>query len=517
MRRTSIVALITVYLVIAPLPTWAGDETFRFPNNGEGYTITKTDTHQMAPEGFEGATDTTKGTAIGNSPSTQGTSIETTFTISNQIPACPDADGTVNGEGLLTFSTDATYADGTTPGHVKVTVKAKYKGQVGDDALIKNPVNADIDFSWVQSGTLRSPNGAPLPLVNKSVEQHLTIPILVAGLRSDLTPMFGKFEGGDPTQAEYFNAVALGLGLSLQGGFYYAVALTNWTQANTCVQAEFNPPSRTLKLVPGGQMKVETQVKTKTGVRAKAHYPAVHADIGTVEAMQAYSDVGTPMKVTYTAPDHISSSSNTAKPGFAVSATSPAGAASATWEAGLGTNWSGQITCEKILSGAHAGNSFAFVDDSYATRITINVTDGKGKATGYTEAKAMEKAMQRVASGGSILDHSSESSASIADAGPADVQVTIDKASGTYSIQIAADLKKVSTRHTVSCAKYSPCTTSDTPFYVDSCLAGIGEKLDDPNHLQGSKYDVVKNANNISNATLTTTMSWDLARQGTTQ
>ena len=518
LRSTAISVLVALSLVVAPLQSWGTDGPMQFPGPDEGYTITPMETHQMAPEGYEGATDILTETAVGDSPYTQGKRYVIHFTISNRIQTCPDADGTVAGEGTFSVSYDSTEAeaDGTTHGHIESVAKAKYKGQVGDDARIQNPVNADIDYSYVESGTFRGKNGAIATTANKDSQQHITIPILVAIKKGDMMPSFGDFKGGDPTEGHLDSAFAVGLALAFWAGFYYSVAETKWTQANTCVQASFNPPSHTLKLVLGGQMKVDTEVKTKAGVRVKAQYPDVTATFGTAEAMQAYSDVGQPMKVTYTAPDKKPPSSLGYKPGFVVSATSRAGVAQGVWEAGLGTNWSGQITCEQINSGDQASSAWAAEDNSAATRITIYVTDGKAEAVGYSENKSMRWARQPKASGGSILDHSDNSSASLSDASPAEFHVTIDKASGTYSIQVGASFKKVGTQHFVSCSRET-CSSHDSPFYVEGILRGIDEKLDDPNHLHGSKYEAHRNTGSTGKGTMTWTMSWDLARQGTSQ
>ena len=224
----------------------------------------------------------------------------------------------------------------------------------------------------------------------------------------DLTPKFAGFQGGDQSDPEYWTAATFGLKLALDAGFYYAVAEINWLNPNTCVRAEFNPPGRTLKLVPGGLMKVETQVKTKAGQRVKSHYPVVHADIGSVEPMETYSDVGQPMKATYTAPEHYAPSPNGPKPGFAVSATSLAGVAEATWEAGLGKNWSGQIIYELATTGDQGSNDLQTWANSEVARVTIDVKDGVGKAYGHYELKTMSKTRQRVAQGG-YIDESSQS------------------------------------------------------------------------------------------------------------
>jgi hypothetical protein len=68
---TATCALIAVGFVIFPLRSWGGGQV-SIPRPGQGYEITRTQTSQEAPAGYEGRTDTTTQTAVGNTPVTEG-------------------------------------------------------------------------------------------------------------------------------------------------------------------------------------------------------------------------------------------------------------------------------------------------------------------------------------------------------------------------------------------------------------------------------------------------------------
>jgi hypothetical protein len=75
----------------------------------------------------------------------------------------------------------------------------------------------------------------------------------------------------------------------------------------------------------------------------------------------------------------------------------------------------------------------------------------------------------------------------------------------------------VGKQHTVSCTADS-CKEYDTPVSVDPGLPGeIDGKLDGLNHLQGSQSDVKSNLGRAHNGSQTSTLTWDLARQGSSQ
>src|SRR5436305_6367744 len=131
------------------LPAWG---QIHVPGPGEGYQVSPSnDSHQDAPSGYEGRTDSASQTAVGNTPATTGKTIKSHFTFANQVKTCPAADGKIEGTGLFSISIDYSDAQGNTQ-HIEVRANAKYKCQVADNALVEGPVNADIDYSYASSG-----------------------------------------------------------------------------------------------------------------------------------------------------------------------------------------------------------------------------------------------------------------------------------------------------------------------------------------------------------------------------
>jgi hypothetical protein len=512
MLATATCALIAVGFVIFPVRSWG---QVSIPGPGQGYEITKTSSSQEAPAGYEGRTDTTTQTAVGNTPATEGKRVVASFTIGNQIKTCPNADGTAEGTGEYTLTVDSTnaQADGTGSIHIAMRTTAKYKGQVADDGYLHDPVNADIDYTFTETGSFRGKNGAIASSPSTNYTQHLTIQVIVSPKAMD-TPTFGTLTGGDPMQGNYAQAFAAGEGLALLAGFYYSVAQTKWLQGE-CVTVSFNPPSYTMQPVLGGQTTVNAELKTKTGESVKANFLKASAFAGSVDPMSASSDPGSPAKFMYTAPNK-----KVPKAGFAVSAISHAGAANGDWFTGLGTDWSGQITCSSVLSGDEGSNDLQKWSNSEATRTTIDLgNDGHRTITVYAEQKGLAINKQKALRGGSIVlidNTSSTEEGSFSGVSPATLQVDINKAQGTYSIQAGATAAmKPSKIHTVTCIK-DRCTSKDLPYYGGGYLpSAIAGKLVDLNHLSGSQTDVKTGLGYVHNGKLTTTVTWNLARTGT--
>src|SRR4029077_4806316 len=142
---------------------------------------------------------------------------------------CPDADGKVEGTGIFNFFVDYTNAQATQTDtlHIELNVKAKYKGQVGDNALLEGPVNAEIDYSYVSSGRTRASNGALTNIAPTNIQQHITMPIMVSP-KAMAPPDLGTSSGGDPTKGHYAEAAGTGLMLSYWAGVYYSIAQIKW-------------------------------------------------------------------------------------------------------------------------------------------------------------------------------------------------------------------------------------------------------------------------------------------------
>jgi hypothetical protein len=475
--------------------------------------VTQTDSSRPAPAGYEGRTDTSTLTAVGNAPETAGRHIVARFTLGNQIKTCPNADGTAEGEGVFSLSVESTNQQptGTTRQQIDMRTKGTYKGDVGDDAWIKNPVKAEIDYTYKLSGSIRGASGAIATPAGSDVSQHLTIPFSVGGAMA--APEIGAFSGGDPTKGHYAGAFGAGTALVYWAGVYYSIAQTKWRQPRTCVDVEFTPASYTVKVVPGGKTTVDGEVKTKAGERVKAQFQGARGYAGgTVTPAGGTSDVGSPMKFTFMAPTQKAT-----KPGFGVDATSRAGIAQGEWFAGLGTDWSGHISFTFTNSGDHGENELQTWSNSLATRISVDLKDGKGTATGYTEVHDLKRQRQKALRGGALtlINAGSQSvEGSVEDSSPATVDVVF-LPNGKYAIRVNYVFAKEGTAHAQNCGR-TDCQDSDHQLVIAPGLPGIDDRTDDPNHLTGSKTDTKTSPGygGVSAVTITSTITWNLAREG---
>jgi hypothetical protein len=207
------IAVVALGLAVFQRGVVAADGPVSIPKEGEGYQITKTDSSKKAPSGYEGRTDTSTQTAVGNTPATMGKRVVSHFTLSNQIKTCPSADGAAEGDGVFSLTVDSTdaQASGTSTVHIEMRAQAKYKGQVSDDAYLDGPVKAEIDYTYTQSGSFRGANGAIATPAGSNVAQHVTIQFAVT--KDVGAPDIGAFAGGDPTQGHYSEAFSAGTAL----------------------------------------------------------------------------------------------------------------------------------------------------------------------------------------------------------------------------------------------------------------------------------------------------------------
>ncbi len=522
MFRTIEFVIAALCLSLFPVLAW-GAGAIAIPGPGQGYQITKSDSSQPAPSGYEGRTDTSTETAVGNTPATTGKRIVANFTLGNQIRTCPLPDGTAEGTGVFSLTVDYSdaQANGTSTAHIQMRAEAKYKGQVGDDALLHGVVNADIDYTYSQTGTFRDKGGAIATTPPSNIQQHITIPITVAG--NGRPPDFGAFSGGDPTKGHYAEAFGVGTALTYWAGVYYSVAQTKWyggeisgggtsIRGGQCAQIAFDPPSYTLQPPVGTQVKVRALVKAKSGESVKGNFLEAVAfrNSGSVTPGGGASDAGRPIEFTYTV------AGKQVKPaGFSVGATSRAGTATSEWLTGLGTDWSGEITYllnehdeqpETEMGGSSTRESMQF---------TLTIKDGVGTATSHAELESSSLGRQKALRGGAItlIKILSDNVTGSADgSSPAHLQVKIDQSNGTYSI-LPDWAPATGKRHQVTCQRDS-CQTYDQPYYATPTLyTGIDGKLSDPNHLSGSKTDQTR-IGPRGTGERTWTVTWNLARQG---
>src|SRR5689334_25236916 len=95
-------------IIACPVRSWSDTGPVLIPTEGQGYQITRSNASRAAPSGYEGRTDTSTLTAVGNTPATAGKRVVARFTLGNQIKICPKADGTDEGEGIFSVSVEGT-------------------------------------------------------------------------------------------------------------------------------------------------------------------------------------------------------------------------------------------------------------------------------------------------------------------------------------------------------------------------------------------------------------------------
>jgi hypothetical protein len=400
-----------------------------------------------------------------------------------------------------------------------MSANAKYKGQVGDDAYLRGPVNAEIDYSFNQTGSTRDRGGAITNSPPSQIQQHITLPILVT--KGMNPPNVGAFSGGDPTQGHYAEAVGVGMALSYWGGVYYSIAETKWLTGQ-CVQVVFSPPSNTLQPALGTEITVNAEVKTKGGESVPAHFQELHAfSGGMISPNFGQSHVGVPIKFTYTAPNKKVSNA-----GFSAGAVSRAGVAQGEWKTGLGTGWSGQITWQKQYTGDQGHNDLQDWSNYSVERFTIDVRDGVGTEDDYVEQKNQSENRQSVFPSGYKKLGSQSSEGSGSGTRPVTVEVRINEATGTYSIVLGTPTGPDGTprtgtqvlgkTHWTDCDTRG-CTSGERDIGFSGSSLGLpGGKLQDRNQIQASQTIRKENLGRAKNAVLVETMTVTLARSGTT-
>jgi len=521
MRRAFGNALAVLFFALVSLQGWGQQEVFVPGKDPGGYSISKTDSTEKAPEGYEGQTHKGTQTSTGNTPATDGRIFVLKTTLSNEIKICPKADGTSEGEGEFSASVEYSDKQGNA-GHIAMDAKAKYKGKVGDDALLDGPVKADIDYTYSRSGSFPDKSGTIFSPPAVNVQQHVTMDVAVGAGPANMPGLSG-LAVSDALQDKISNAFDAAAAVAFWGGVYYGVAETDWTQGG-CVLVVFDPPSHTVKPPPGTQVKVKTQVQTKTGEITKAHLVNARPIAGSnVDPGEGVSDVGAPITFTFTAP--MKKPTGPSEPGFDVSVVSRAGATgmkdSGEWRADLGKDWGGQITYSSTRSGDAGGNDLQTWSISANTSFTIWVKDGGAEASGHAEQTDVQETRQGVARGGTVVMvpvHRFTSQGSAEGFSKGKVHVDIDRERKTYLIRLDLGLIPAGKADIVDCVR-EKCNAETSPFYVVPNFQGFLESrtLDDPNHVHGSKTTATHGLGRGANGTLTETLTWDLAREGVKQ
>jgi hypothetical protein len=525
MRRAFRAVLVAVCFGVFSLQSWSQQEVFVPGKDAAGYSVVPSeDSTEKAPSGYEGQTHKATQTATGNTPATEGKVFVIKITLGNEIKICPKADGTSEGDGEFSASVEYSDKQGNA-GQIAMDAKAKYKGKVGDNALLDGPVKADIDYTFSRSGSFPDKSGAIFSPPAVHVLQHVTMDVTVAmGMNGG--PGLSGFGVSDVTQDKISNAFDAAAAVAYWGGVYYGIAETEWTQGY-CVHVVFDPPSNTVKAAPGTQVKVKAQVQTKAGETTKAHLVNARAYHGAnVDPGEGVSDVGAPMTFTFTAPQKAPSDGS--KPSFEVDVVSRAGGTDmrnpGEWEAGLGKDWGGQITYSYTYSGDEGQDELQTWSSSMTTFFTVAVKDGVADASEHAEENIFRANRHKALQGGTVvvLPAGSDTIQGSADGySKGRVRVDIDtdnKDNKTYSISPELGPFPPGKLHTETCGP-EKCDTKDLPFNLAPAYPGLPgwAALDDPNHVHGTKTTVTKGLGRSRNGTRTETVTWDLAREGAKQ
>jgi hypothetical protein len=501
--------------VVSPLQGWA--QEIHVPGASEGYSVSQTDSGFEAPSDYVGRTDKSTKTAAGRTPATDGRVFITKVTLGVEVKKCPKADGTVEGDGVFSVTLDYSDKQGNA-GNIVMNANAKFKGKVGDDAMLDGPVKADVDYSFSQSGSFPDASGAIITPAAIQVEQHVTVDVGAAlGLNG---PTLSGFKVSDLEQGHFSSAFDAAAAVAYWGGVYYGIAETKWVQGG-CVLVVFDPPSNTQEPALGTEVKVKTQVRTKTGEITKATLLNARAFHGSVDPGGGASDVGAPMTFTFTAPS-VKPPSDGTKPGFNVDALSRAGGATdrmgGKWETGLGTDWSGQITYTSTYSGDQGQNELQTWSLSNSTFFLVTVKEGAAEALGHAESTDIRANRHKALEGGAIVvlpDNSDTSHGSAEGGSKGKVRVDIDTDKKRYWIRLEIGSIPAGKAVTLSCNRVR-CDTTEAPFYVVPNFSGLEGTLDDANHVHGTKTQVKTGLGRSGSGTGTDTLTWDLARKGTT-
>lgn len=510
MRCAAVIAVVGLCSVLFPLRGLG--QKITFPKKSDGYDFIKPiDSSQPAPAGYEGRTDGYSTTAVGNTDATRGKKFVSHFSLGNEIKICPQADGTSEGDGALSGGIEYTDAAGAAIS-VQVHATAKYKGKVGDNALLDGPITAEIDYTFKQTGSWGG-HGAKLSAANIDDAQHVTIKFLIKP--GEMTPSYNAFEGGDPAQGHLSEAFTAGTIVTFWSAIFYSAAETDWTKANRCAQIVFDPPSESRQPVPGSEVKVNAQVKSKAGGVTKANYSDPQAFPGGGSVLgNGSSDVGSPAIFTYTAPNKTAE-----KMGFEVDAGSRAGVAKAEWRTGLGTGWSGRITVSSVSDGDVGQNELQFWSNSSTTQSTITVKDGVATAYVYYEMQSISSNKERALRNGAItlINVNSDNREGSAEAtGKTTLGVELSPDGTSYTLMASFGPAPPGKSHETSCEREN-CTSVDTPLPIAPFLPQITGKYDNPNILQGSQNSTTTGQGYSKKGKTTFNVTWYLERRGTTK
>ena len=115
-----------------------------------------------------------------------------------------------------------------------------------------------------------------------------------------------------------------------------------------------------------------------------------------------------------------------------------------------------------------------------------------------------------------IFDSGETIDGSLADSSPATVDVVTIRP-GTYSVRVTFIFEQEGTSHVQNCDRNRGCRDSDQRLLIGATMPAIEGTFDDPNHVSGSKSDVKTGTGYRGTGKVTTTLTWNLAREGKSQ
>ncbi len=141
--------------------------------------------------------------------------------------------------------------------------------------------------------------------------------------------------------------------------------------------------------------------------------------------------------------------------------------------------------------------------------------NGKATATGYTEVHNTGEHRRRAfrGSGTTIIFQSSDTlDGKLEDEGPAQFEVIIPRPD-TSVVSVMYEFNREGKSQAQMCVGSNPCTLSEQQLIITPPLPEIGGTIDDPNHLRGTTSEITP-AGYRGTGTVTSTLAWDLAREG---
>jgi len=300
-----------------------------FPKESDGFTVNanEQDASSNGDGDNVGETITIDKTATGNTPDTNGSSGTGHLVIEALVKVCPTADGVVAGTGRFVFVRDTVRATGggIAKVHSETSSSVTFEGRTDENAKLAGDVKVEADYSQAQSGSFQDASGRSTPLQSTSGGNHVST-TFTPGSGQNPTPTLGDFKY-DVSQPYLSTAFGLAVALEWYAGLYYPSAQALWSRDNRCVEFHFDPPTKTVKLAPGEQAKVNTELTAKSdGRRLDAKFQASGLSGGSVDPTSGKLDGGMPIPITLTAPQQKVKST-----GFGIGAVSVAGVGAAEW------------------------------------------------------------------------------------------------------------------------------------------------------------------------------------------